>query len=569
MVRQGREPSSSNPRKPLCSAALAASRSSSNHTPDRGSDRDFLSSIMRRSLTSTLFGLFVLAPGVSGQVLDHTLVPFGHVRVQVSPVFESWDSRFGGTPDGGESVERLGADLTSLSAVTLFPGIASLTEAVRALGDADFAPVLGSAAGFVRQDVTRVEFGAHIGVLDWLTIGAVVPWTQTRTTMDVFFTPDSTNANVGLNPAVTEPGAVESFLTSAASASAQAAASAADACSAGASAECTTAQDLADRAASLDASFRGAYAASTFFPLTGTVVADAIMQSATTLDADLAAAGLPGLGSPVMAGGLIGEGDFATIPSLAGGGIETSPLQPRESLWSVGDIEVSARIRLLDNLTPSGPDDPPPHIGYRVSGRLLARLPTGTQPDPVFLLDLGTGQAQTDLQGGLTAELAIGRHLGLVGGGYYGTQASTTLTTRVAPPEQVLAPLSTQTDVTWDPGSYFGVGIAPIIKLAPSVTLSGEYRYFHKGRDRFTLVDPSLPLDPTVLSLESGVDRHMVGGGIRYDTVDPWRRGEASHPMEIHVRLLSAIEGGGGQTPKTTRIEAGIRLFKRFWGPSR
>jgi len=524
---------------------------------------------MRRSLTSTLFGLLVLVRGASGQVLDHTLVPFGHVRIQASPVFESWDSRFGRATDGSESVERLGADLTSPSALSLFPGIASLTEAVQALVAADFTPVLGSAEGFVRQDVTRVEFGAHIGVLDWLTIGAVVPWTQTRTTMDVFFTPDSTNANVGLNPAVTEPSAVASFLASAASASAQATTNAENACAAGASAECTTAQDLAERATSLDASFRGAYAASTFFPLTGTVVADAIMQSAMTLNADLTAAGLPTLGSPVMAGSPLGEGDFATIPSLAGGGIETSPFQPRESLWSVGDIEVSTRIRLFDNLTPSGADDTPPHIGYRVSGRLMARLPTGTQPDPVFLLDLGTGQAQTDLQGGLTAEMAIGRHLGLVGGAFYGTQGSTRLTTRVAPPEQVLAPLSTETDVRWDPGSYYGVGIAPVIKLAPSVTLSGEYRYFHKDRDRFTLVDPGLTLDPTVLSVESGIDRHMVGGGIRYDTVDRWRRGEASNPMEIHVRLLSAIEGGGGQTPKTTRIEAGVRLFRRFWGPRR
>jgi hypothetical protein len=66
--------------------------------------------------------------------------------------------------------------------------------------------------------------------------------------------------------------------------------------------------------------------------------------------------------------------------------------------------------------------------------------------------------------------------------------------------------------------------------------------------------------------LESGMKAHTVGAGIRYDTVEPWRRGETAHPMELHLRWLTTIRGSGGQTPKTTRVEAGLRLFRRFWG---
>lgn len=69
--------------------------------------------------------------------------------------------------------------------------------------------------------------------------------------------------------------------------------------------------------------------------------------------------------------------------------------------------------------------------------------------------------------------------------------------------------------------------------------------------------------------MESGVKVHQIGGGLRYDTVSPWLLGETRYPMEVHVRMLQSIAGGGGQTPKSLKVEAGLRLFRRFWGPTR
>jgi hypothetical protein len=111
-----------------------------------------------------------------------------------------------------------------------------------------------------------------------------------------------------------------------------------------------------------------------------------------------------------------------------------------------------------------------------------------------------------------------------------------------------------------------GVAAAPQIRLGSSLALSGEYRFFHKRRDEFELLDPSLPLNRFALAIESGVKAHQVGGGLRYSTVNAWRSGEANLPMELHLRLISTVAGSGGQTPKSTRVEAGIRLFRRFWG---
>lgn len=523
---------------------------------------------MRRSLTPALLALGLVAPALEAQVLDHTMVPAGRVRLQAHGVFESWDSRFGRGPDGTQRVEPLGGDLTDPTTLSLFPGIPSLTSSLRDVVGG-FDPVLGSTAAQVRQDVTRIEWGAHLGVTEWLTVGLVAPWVRTRSAIDIAFQPDTLNANLGLNPVVGSAAQVDAFLGSTASARQAAQAYATSECAGGASAACTAAQSLADRTATFDGALRTAYGASAFFPLLGTAVGDALTQSATTLSADLTAAGLGGLAPLVLSGEpLTEEGDLALVPSLAGGGIESAAPQTRQSLWSFGDIEVSARLRLLDNLTPTGEEWPHPGFGYRLTGRVLVRLPTGTRADPDIPFDLGTGDAQTDVQGGLTATLRFGRHFGLTGGGYYGSQGATTITTRVVPRETVFAPASTRTQVRWKPGFYVGGAIAPSIRLAPSITLAGEYRYFHKGRDELELIDATSPLNPVVLAIESGIKAHQVGGGLRYRTVDAWRRGEASMPMEIHVRLLTTFDGSGGHVPKATRLEAGLRLFRRLWGPS-
>lgn len=528
--------------------------------------------VTARSAVTLLLALgattFAGAADLGAQILDHTMVPRGRIRLQASPVFSAWDTRFGRTAEG-EVQEALGDDLTDPTTLSLFPGIASLVSTVRDVTAASFDPVLGSTSSRVTQDVTRIEFGGHVGVMDWLTVGVVFPWTRTRTAIDVAFAPDTANANVGLNPTITVSSAVDAFLSSTAAADAATEAYAQSECAAGPSPSCNAAQDLADRAALFDSALRTAYAASPFFPLSGTPVGDALAQSGSQLSADLTAAGLGGLDPVVLSNELLAEeGDLALLPAVAGSGIESGPLTTRQSLWSAGDVEVSARVSLLDNLTPTREDWSRPGLGYRLTGRLLVRLPTGTRADPDLPLDLGTGDAQTDVQGGLTGTLRFGSRVGLTAGGYYGVQGSTTITTRVARPEVVLAPLSTRSEVTFRPGSYVGLAVAPSLHLAPSITLAGEYRFFHKARDAFELIDLASPLNPSVLAVESGVKAHMIGGGLRYDTVDAWRRGEASLPIEVHLRLLTTFAGSGGQVPKATRVEAGLRLFRRIWGPT-
>ncbi len=516
----------------------------------------------------------------TGSVLEHTLVPHGRARAQLGLVFSSWNRRFGLAPDGTEELEPIGRDLTDPTSLSLFPGMPALQGAVRdATGLSAWDPVLGATSTRIKHDVTTIDFGLHVGVFDWLTVGGVLPWVETRTVVDQLFVPDTVAGNLGVSPTVFNASGVELFLASASGADVAAGERATSICAGGPSAACTDAQALAARAAAFSSAMDAAYSATPFFPLAGTPSADALTAEAASLSADLTAAGLGGLAPLLLASDRVTSDGFALLPTLAGGGIEAAPLQTRKLLHGPGDLELSARVRLLDNLTPEWtggrtfPVDRAearaagPWLGYRVTASFLTRLPTGTNEDPDDLLDIARSDAQLDFEGGATATLRFGRLLGLTAGARYGIQGSTTLTKRVAAPEVVLAPLSTRREVTFDPGDYLIVGIAPQLHVTEALSLHAEYRLFRKNPDRYALLVPDAGLDVTVLEAESRVEQHQIGGGLRYDAVAPWRAGAEGYPVEVHFRVVHSYAGSGGQTPAVTRVEAGVRIFQRLWGP--
>ena len=525
---------------------------------------------MRRILALTLLLALPIGGDVAAQAVDDVLVPRGRVRLQMFPVFTSWDSRFGRTDTGVTGRESLGEDLTSTAAESLFPGTASLVTAIESMrGTSGYSPVLGEAMGRASKDITRIEFGGYLGVFDWLTIGAVLPWTRTRTTVDVVFRPDTLTGDLGLNPVATNGPGVNAFLQALGSADAAAQANANQICSASpGSASCASAQGLAARAAGFSTAASTAYASSPFFPRAGSAVATSLAAATTTLSADLVSAGLPGIGVPMaFATRWVEADDFAGLSAVPGYGVEGAPLGDVRSLWSAGDVEVSASVRLLQGSVRDSAAVTP-RISYRLIGTVLGRLPTGLTDSADVFLGVGTGDGQTDIEGRLLGELILGRRLGIRAAASYGVQMSRTLVRRVAPPEQALAPISTRQLVEWDPGAYFMLEVAPSYRLAPELSLGAEYRVFRKYRDMYTLTGASVdaPVDPVVMQIESGVTVHHVGGILRYDTVARRMAGEPVTPLQLHLRITRAVAGGGGQTPVTTRLEFGIRLFRRFWG---
>jgi hypothetical protein len=400
-------------------------------------------------------------------------------------------------------------------------------------------------------------------VFDWLTLGVTVPITRTRTNVDVWFRPDTITGDLGMNPAVAGATDVSSFLQALAAAESAALTNAAQTCSSSpGSPACASAQSLAARTSSFHTSASSAYGASVLFPYAGSSTATALSQSVAMLSADLVSAGLPGVGpSMPFATDRVTEAELWALPRDPRLGYREA-LGSVKAPWNAGDTEVTATVRLLGGrVAPAAP----PSLGMDLIASALVRLPTGTVDDPDVLLDIGAGDGQTDFEGRLLARLTAGR-LGLHVGGRYGVQRARTLVRRVAPPEMILAPASSRQLVEWEPGAYFGVEVAPVWRFTEELNLVAEYRGFRKSRDSYRLLDPSAAagLDTSVLEQESGVTLHEIGGSLRYDTLG--RLSSGVRPLQAHLRIVHAVAGGGGQTPVTTQVELGVRLFRRIWG---
>jgi len=514
--------------------------------------------------TPALVGLLILiaAGPVGAQVLDDTLVPGGSLGFEISPVFSSWDTRFGRSA-GVNRRESLAEDLTTDAAQTLYPGAESLRAAIAALsGNAGYSPILGVTQAHVSKDVTRVEFAAHVGVLDWLTVGAVLPWSRTRTSFDLHFRPDTLAGDLGVNPTISNATNVTSFLQALANAEAAAQTNATQVCtSSPGSPACANAQALATRTASFRTSASNGYGASAFFPLASTATATALAQSVSTLSSDLVAAGLGPISVAMpFAAAAVDEEDFWTLPLLPEAGVQAlGPLASVKAPWYFGDLEVSATVRVLEGRRGN--------VAYRLLATALGRLPTGQVDSLDVLLDVGTGDGQADLEGRLLAQLRAGSRLGLALGARYGVQRPRTLVRRVAPPEVAIPAAATRHTVEWTPGAFYGLEIAPTLYVSDELSFSAEYRGFRKYRDRYELAGSSVgaPVDPSVLEVESGVTVHEVGGSLRYDSLARWL-GEGARPMQVNFRFVRAVAGGGGQTPVTTQVELGVRLFRSLWG---
>ena len=568
MAPGGGEPSSSIARKPLCYAAIWPYNGPAGAAPH-------YPICMRPTLALAFVILALSVPDVSAQVSDDTLVPRGHLRLQSTTSFTAWNSRFGERLEGGALVsgeETLGSDLTDESGTGLFPAIADLEEHLRALsGDGAYSGVLGATSARVGQDVTRVDLGAHFGVFDWLTVGVVVPLMKTHTTVEVAVSQIGGGSDLGINPTIAESSAVQSFLDALSAAHSSSLARAATLCSVDpAGGACSAAESLAGRVASFSSSSAGAYSASAFFPMQGSVIAQALADAAAALDVDLADAGLGGIGATMtFATELLTGESLADAPSTPAFGINGTALRGLTSLWTIGDVELSALGRILEGeVRDSG--SVAPRLSYSLAAGALVRLGTGLVDADDAFLDLGTGDGQMDVEARVVGFLGVGSHVGVHVGLQYGVQQAMSLLRRVAPPELVMPPIHTLRAVRWSPGSYFTLNIEPVWRLSPGLSALASYSLYSKGLDSYSILgeelEGSIPVDITDLERESGVTVHRAGFGLRYSTLEPWRTGEASRPLELHFRVMSSIAGSGGHTPVASRVEFGIRLFRGILG---
>jgi len=520
-------------------------------------------------LIGVISALFLTCAPVGAQALKNPLVPAGRARLDFSSSFTAWDSRFGINAAGQDAEEALGDDLTDETGASLFPGLVNLEANLRAMASGlNLSPVIGSSLGQVQKDVSRIDLSLELGVFDWLTVGATVPWVQNRTTLDLAFTPFP-GSELGLNPSLSGDGAVGATLSLLSDAASNARAWADATCQAGGPA-CQTAEALANRVEQFLLGSQGAYYGSPLFPTFDSSTADALRGALTDLDTSLSAAGLGPTGAvlPFSQEVLTAE-KFLDLPSMPGAGIDGAPLQNVEGLWVMGDVEVHATVRLLEGeVRDSGAAAP--SLSYMVAGTGLVRLGTGIVDDVDIFLDMGTGDGQMDIEASLFGALRVGNRLGVRARVRYGIQQAQSLFLRVAPHEVVMPPVNLKRAVRWTPGSYVAFSVSPRWHLTDELSLNGDYRFFTKGDDSYEIIGDAvlggITADPADLAHESSLTVQEAGLGFTYSTMNTWRAGRAGSPLEFNGRVVRAVAGSGGRTPKSVRFELSFRIFRRIWG---
>ncbi|MDX1568417.1 MAG: hypothetical protein R3223_11495, partial [Longimicrobiales bacterium] len=520
-----------------------------------------------------------LTPGfaaLSAQEVDDPLSPPGRLRIGVAPSLTTWESRFGSRLEGGqriEEVEPLGFDLSydPLGAEG-FPAIASLRESLReATGDPSLMLSLGRTRARLQARTIRIPVQVDLGITDWLTVGATVPFLKQRTEVGFIHSADTTNADLGLTPATGPGTSTELFLQDVSQAVAEMQSQADATCSADpGSPECQSAQSAAqDGQLFLDGVSAGY--AMPLFPFQDSGAGGALRTRLADLDSRFQNHGVTSLPPPdamPLAAGPLSQQDYQGVLAQSAFGVSASPLTTWQSPWEIGDVEVHGALRLLEGRRPEAE-------GWGLGSWLLgvgglARFGTGRIDEPDDFLDRGAGDGQMDLEGRVFGDVTLARRLGLWADVRYGIQMEGTVPRRISPPEVGFPPVAHRADVTWDPGDYLDLEVAPRIRLTPDLALAARYRYFTKQSDGYGLAagaSPGAGVPPVnVLEAETSQTLHETGISVVYSTLRAVRAGRSGRPFEVRVRYRLAVGGSGGQTPKASRMEVGARFFWNLWG---
>jgi hypothetical protein len=485
----------------------------------------------------------------------------GQVRLDFAPTFWTWDARYGLTADGTKEVEPLGTDLTANPLGSeILPVLADLEARLgQALEDPSYRVSLGLSQAAIDQSRLVFPFRLDIGITDWLSVGGMVPIVRPRTELIFTLDADSMTANEGISPFVTNPTEVVNFVDAFGAVLAEA------------QAAFPGEPVVAEAQAYLEA-LNGAYSQGTFFPVDGSGTGGRLQSRFDELKADLAALGFSGLpDGPPLAQEYLTEEAFQGF--LGGRIMRAFPLEDWTTLWSLGDVEIHANARLLRRGFQPDSTGVLPTLRYQLGGGILVRLGTGDQKDPLRFFDQDIGDGQMDLEASAFGLLELGERLGGWGRVRYGVQTEGEVFRRIASPSQTLPEYSRLAPLKWTPGDYLEVDLNPRIFLSRGMSFGARYRFWRKGEDSYDLgdvdpevQDPSLLPPADLLNLETEQTLQEFGFSATFSTVEAHAEGEASLPVYIRATYFHPLAGGGGQTPKGGRFEAGLTIFRTFWG---
>jgi hypothetical protein len=240
----------------------------------------------------------------------------------------------------------------------------------------------------------------------------------------------------------------------------------------------------------------------------------------------------------------------------------------------LGDIEVGARVLLLDtfggNATARAAGR---RTGFRFAVGGLVRLGTGQLDRPNELVDVGTGDGQTDIEANAAADFVFGHRLWTSVAARYGMQMKDEQLLRI--PDVAHNPFVgawREQTVSRDLGDYMELEASTRYVYNDYLSASLNWLYRRKGEDQyagtFSVTDPNdepVSLDASVLGIDTEQSEQRVGGGVSFSTLRAFDRGRANVPVEIQI-LHSQTISGSGYVPKRFSTQVRLRYYTRLFG---
>ena len=550
------------------------------------------------ALATALFAILVLQPHAAaaqrilGPADDATVVPRGLFRIGVQPTWGRANERFSDGLNGRKKgvPERLAIDFDVDSLTpSRFEPLRPLTSALQTLTGNTLNP---STLGRLRVDFDYSSVTTPItleyGVTRRLTVGVLVPYVKTRNEVTVNPNPDRTGGTIGINPARALAGARAQNLlvTTQLGEAVTRLQGALTSCQGSAAPECTAIN--ADRARAMQLAASGAAVAtavgtvygtregegSRYAPVHGSALQLSVAARLTALSADF----LSLLGAPTGRAGwisaapvgapLMGLADFNTIISDPDFGIGAAPLATVERSH-IGDVEIGAKFLLYDGLGAQ----PPQRVDVRgVKVRLAVggayRLGKAQYQSADDFADVGTGDAQDDLEGRLFADVLFGQRAWVSIVGRYGIQQADDQFIRIPDTPNAPFPAAYRRQfVSRDLGDYFVGEVSPRFSLSDALMFSATYSVYNKGEDvyagQFPVTDLSgqaTTLDAAVLNVGTARTEQRVVAGFTYSTMAAYYRGRARRPLEVSYVLGQSLSGSGLAIKQFTHA-IGLRLY--------
>jgi len=504
--------------------------------------------------------------------VDARVLPRGVLQVGFLPSYAHYDTRF----DSSGTIQALGASFSSdTTGSNLFPSVLWAENGVgNLIGNPRYRMTMGRLKLPLDADVRRFPFDVSLGLTSRITIGVRLP--QVRTRVQGVMALDSSTANVGWNQAAAAAGnaqgaaQIQSLL-----AQLQAARSQLETRISQGDYGCPTSQQC-DAARLLSAETEAAYRALLALsgspgsgspvppvaPLASSPAGQAIQAALASLAARLQSLGVgPVTATFPLPTVPLRQADLTTILTAQEFGYGLSPLATVR--WSrLGDAEAWVRWGAVQR----------ERVRAVLTGTV--RLPTGTRDSPQHAFDLGTGDRQTDLEGGLEFAVEPGR-LGLSGTVLYTYQRGDQLAMRWTSPDHPIQLALLEYPTERHLGSVFRAALYPSLTLSEGFRVYGSAYYWHKAADRYALasgVDP-LPTTPSPEELARGTAGQSLslGGGIAYRAVRVRRDSvvtEIGLPVEAGLSYQTTFSGSGGLVPKSTVLHLYLRLSYRLFGTS-